>query len=109
MIEVIRMTRLTITIISLTAIVFILAEQSHAKISPETVLGIWRLDENKSEVARDSSKNGRDGKITGSLKDEKAKFNKGFDSEGELNNYASVPHDKFLSGVHNNLLVSGGC
>ena len=40
MIEVIRMTRLTITIISLTAIVFILAEHSHAKIAPETVLGI---------------------------------------------------------------------
>ena len=89
--------------------VSILAEQSSATIEPEAVLGICLLDENKGGVARDSSKNGRDGKITGSLKEAKAKFNKGFDSEEELNNYASVPHDKFLSGVHNNLLVSGGC
>ena len=44
------MTRLAITIISLTAIVFILAEQSHAKIDPETILSIWRLDENQGGV-----------------------------------------------------------
>ena len=50
------------------------------------------LDENKGGVARDSSKNGRDGKITGGLKVVKAKFNKGFEFEGKLNNYVSVPH-----------------
>ena len=56
------MTRLTIIFISLTAIVFILAAQSYAEIDPKTVLGIWLLDENKGGVARDSSKNSRDGK-----------------------------------------------
>ena len=91
------MTRLTIIFISLTAIVFILAAQSYAEIDPKTVLGIWLLDENKGGVARDSSKNSRDGKITGSLKVVKAKFNKGFEFEGKLNNYVSVPHDKSLN------------
>ena len=91
------MARFTISIISLMSFVLILVEQNSAKIDPETVLGIWLLDENKGGVARDSSKNSRDGKITGSLKVVKAKFNKGFDFEGELNNYASVLHDKFLN------------
>ena len=91
------MTRLTIIFISLTAIVFILAAQSYAEIDPKTVLGIWLLDENKGGIARDSSKNSRDGKITGSLKVVKAKFNKGFEFEGKLNNYVSVPHDKSLN------------
>ena len=91
------MARFTISIISLMSFVLILVEQNSAKIDPETVLGIWLLDENKGGVARDSSKNSRDGKITGSLKEVKTKFNKGFDFEGELNNYASVLHDKFLN------------
>ena len=91
------MARFTISIISLISFVLILVEQNSAKIDPETVLGIWLLDENKGGVARDSSKNDRDGKITGSLKEVKTKFNKGFDFEGEFNNYASVPHDKFLN------------
>ena len=91
------MIRLTIIFISLTAIVFILAAQSYAEIDPETVLGIWLLDENKGGVAKDWSKNSRDGKITGGLKVVKAKFNKGFEFEGKLNNYVSVPHDKSLN------------
>jgi len=91
------MARFTISIISLMSFVLILVEQNSAKIDPETVLGIWLLDENKGGVARDSSKNSRDGKITGSLKVVKAKFNKGFEFEGKLNNYVSVPHDKSLN------------
>ena len=77
--------------------VSILAEQSSAKIEPEAVLGIWLLDENKGGVATDSSKNGRDGKITGRIKVVKAKFNQGFEFEGKLNNYVSVPHNKSLN------------
>ena len=91
------MARFTISIISLISFVLILVEQNSAKIDPETVLGIWLLDENKGGVARDSSKNSRDGKITGSLKVVKAKFNKGFEFEGKLNNYVSVPHDQPLN------------
>ena len=91
------MTRFTISIISLISFVLILVEQNSAKIDPETVLGIWLLDENKGGVARDSSKNSRDGKVTGSLKVVKAKFNKGFEFEGKLDNYVSVPHDKSLN------------
>ncbi|MBD69816.1 hypothetical protein CMK21_06795, partial [Candidatus Poribacteria bacterium] len=66
------MARFTISIISLISFVLILVEQNSAKIDPETVLGIWLLDENKGGVARDSSKNSRDGKVTGSLKVVKA-------------------------------------
>ena len=86
--------------------VSILAKQSSATIEPEAILGIWILDESKSGVATYSSKNGRDGKITGSLKVVKAKFNQGFEFEGKLNNYVSVPHNKSKSrkGHHNSLV-----
>ena len=47
------MARFTISIISLISFVLILVEQNSAKIDPETVLGIWRLDENKGGVARE--------------------------------------------------------
>ncbi|MDP6597808.1 MAG: LamG domain-containing protein [Candidatus Poribacteria bacterium] len=91
------MTRFTISIISFMVFVSILVEQSSAKVEPGAVLGIWLLDENKGGVATDSSKNGRDGKMTGSLKVVKAKFDQGFEFEGKLNNYVSVPHDKSLN------------
>ena len=91
------MTRFTISIISFMVFVSILVEQGSAKVEPEAVLGIWLLDENKGGAATDSSKNGRDGKITGSLKVVKAKFNQGFEFEGKLNNDVSVPHDKPLN------------
>ncbi|HIA65328.1 TPA: LamG domain-containing protein [Candidatus Poribacteria bacterium] len=64
---------------------------------PEAVIGIWLLDEDKGGVAEDSSGNGHDGKIIGDRKVVKAKFNKGFEFKGKLNNYISVPHDKSLN------------
>jgi len=41
------------------------AEQSYAEIDPETVLGIWLLDEGKGDTAEDASGNGHDGTIGG--------------------------------------------
>jgi len=74
-----------------------LANSSYAKIDPGAVIGIWFLDEDKGGVARDSSGNGHDGEIIGELKVVNAKFNKGFEFDGVLGNYVSVPHDKSLN------------
>lgn len=38
---------------------------SYAKIDPETVVGIWLLNEGEGDVAKDSSENGFDGTIEG--------------------------------------------
>ena len=74
-----------------------LAGSSYAKIDPGAVIGIWLLDEDKGGVALDSSGNGHDGEIIGKLKVVNAKFNKGFEFDGVLGNYVSVPHDDSLN------------
>ena len=42
----------------------LLAGSSYAKIDPESIVGIWLLDEGKGTVAADSSGNGHDGVVT---------------------------------------------
>ncbi|MBC8230477.1 LamG domain-containing protein [bacterium] len=74
-----------------------LVGSSYAKIDPGAVIGIWFLDEDKGGVAKDSSGNGHDGEIIGELKVVNAKFNKGFEFDGVLGNYVSVPHDDSLN------------
>ena len=57
----------------------------------ESVKDVWFLDEDERGVARDSSGNGHDGEIIGDLEVVNAKFNKGFEFDGVLGNYVSVP------------------
>jgi len=59
------MTRLTMICISFIIIILMFAGQSYADIDPETVLGIWLLDEGKGEITEDSSGNGNDGTLGG--------------------------------------------
>jgi len=74
-----------------------LAGSSYAGIDPADIIGIWLLDEDDDGVAKDSSGNDRDGEIIGGLEVVDARFNKGFEFEGALNNYVSVPHDDSLN------------
>ncbi len=59
------MTRLTIICISFIIVSLMFAGQSYAEIDPETVLGIWLLDEGKGDIAADASGNGNDGTLGG--------------------------------------------
>ena len=59
------MTRLTIICISFIIVSLMFAGQSYAEIDPETVLGIWLLDEGKGDTTEDASGNGNDGTLGG--------------------------------------------
>ena len=60
------MTRLAKTCISLVVVSLMFAGQSYAQVDPETVLGIWLLDEGQGDIAEDASGNGNDGTLMGS-------------------------------------------
>ncbi len=74
-----------------------LAGSSYADMDPGDIIGIWLLDENEDGIAKDSSGNGHDGEIIGDLEVVNAKFNKGFEFDGVLSNYVSVPHAESLN------------
>jgi len=77
-----RATILTLVYISLILIgVFTL--QSFAKIDPKTIVGMWLFNENKGEVAKDSSGNGNDGEIKNDPKWGEGKFGKALEFDGE--------------------------
>ena len=59
------MTRLTIICISFIIVSLMFAGQSYAEIDPETVLGIWLLDEGKGDITEDASGNGNYGTLGG--------------------------------------------
>ena len=60
------MTRLTMICISFIIVSFMFAGQSYADVDPETVLGIWLLDEGNGDITEDASVNGYDGTLMGS-------------------------------------------
>ena len=51
-----------------------LVSSSYAKVEPETIVGIWLLDEDGDGAVRDSSDNGHDGEFVGKAKWDKGKF-----------------------------------
>ena len=63
----------------------ILARPSHAKIDPETVVGMWLFDEDKGNVAEDSSGNEHKGTLNGGPKRVEGKF-------GQALNFNGVSH-----------------
>jgi len=86
-----------VVVLSLIVVSLMFVGLSYAKIDPGAVIGIWFLDEDERGVAKDSSGNGHDGEIIGELEVVKAKFNQGFEFDGVLGNYVSVPHDETLN------------
>ncbi|MGB2864903.1 MAG: LamG domain-containing protein [Sedimentisphaerales bacterium] len=63
--EVTKMTRLTIICISFITISLMFAGQSYAEIDPDTVLGMWLLDEGRGDITADASINGNHGTLEG--------------------------------------------
>ena len=78
------MTRLTIICISFIIVSLMFAGQSYAQIDPETVLGIWLLDEGKGDITEDASGNGNDGTLMGAPNWVAGKFGKALDFSGSL-------------------------
>lgn len=68
----------------------ILPSLSHAKIDPNTIVGMWLLDETKGDVISDSSGNKHDGKITGQAKWIKGQFGNALEIGAA--NFAKVLH-----------------
>jgi len=60
----------------------ILVGLSHAEIDPETVMGIWLFDEDKGDMARDSSGNGHDGELIGGPEWVEGKFGSALEFNG---------------------------
>jgi len=59
------MARLTIIRISFIIVSLMFAGQSHAQVDPESILGMWLLDEGKGDTTEDASGNGNDGTLMG--------------------------------------------
>ncbi len=72
------------------------AAQSYA-IDPDSMLGIWLLDENDGNVVSDSSGNGRDGEIMGIPAWVKGKIGNGLEFPEQGDNQVVIAHDDALS------------
>jgi len=57
--------------------------QSTAKIDPKSIVGLWLLDEDTGDVAKDSTKNGNHGKLMNGPKWVKGKFGNALECDGE--------------------------
>ena len=42
----------------------VLVTSSDAALNPNTIVGVWKFDEGKGDIAKDSSENGNDGTLT---------------------------------------------
>jgi hypothetical protein len=76
------MTRLTIICISFIIVSFMFAGQGYAAIDPETVLGIWLLDEGQGNTTEDASGNGNDGTLVSAPNWVAGKFGSALDFAG---------------------------
>lgn len=73
----------------------ILVSPGYAKIGPETIVGIWLLDEGIGDLAKDSSGNGYHGKVPEKAQWVEGKFGKALEFDGS--GYVVVPHHDNLS------------
>ena len=72
----------SIACMSLVAFACIFATSGHAEIDPDTIVGLWLLDEDKGREAKDSSGNELHGTFTGSPKWREGKFGRGLELPG---------------------------
>jgi hypothetical protein len=77
-------------------IIIVFAFSSYG-IDSSSILGIWLLDENKGNVAGDSSGNNRNGEIKGNVKWVKGKFDTALELPGQGDSHVVIPHDDSLS------------
>lgn len=91
-----RKTRVTLIGISIAIISLMLTSQSYARINPETCVGAWLFDENKGDIAKDSSGNKNDGTIKGDPELVEGKFGRGLRFDG-MDDYVAVPSSGSLN------------
>ena len=87
--------RLALTCVCLVVASLIFTVPGFAGINSEDVVGIWLLDDDSGKVARDSSKNGNDGEISGAVWTD-GKFGKalefnGVDDHVDMLNVNNIP------------------
>lgn len=77
-------TMMTIILVSIGLIILALMFSSlgYTRINPESIVGMWLLDEGKGDVAKDYSNDGLDGTIEGRLKWVEGKFGKALEFNG---------------------------
>jgi hypothetical protein len=68
----------------------VVAGPSHAKIAPESVLGVWLFNEVNGKIVKDSSANGKDGTIGGNPKLVAGKLGKALEFDG-ASDFVDVP------------------
>jgi len=73
---------------------------STAKIDPETIVGIWLLNEGTGKTVKDSSKNEFDGDIAGDVKwTTEGKFGNALSFPGNTSSKVEIPHDDSMNLV----------
>jgi len=91
-----KFAKLCIVCISLIVVGLILTSVSDAKIDPKTCVGAWLFDEAKGDIAKDSSGNGNDGKLTNNPKWDQGKFGNALNFVN-ANDYVEVPDSPKLN------------
>ena len=71
-----------------------LTASSDAALAPDTIVGIWKFDEGKGVIARDSSENGNDGALMNKPKWVDGKFGKALEFDGT--SFVDMGNDKSL-------------
>ena len=77
-----RKVRLALVCASIIGICLMFAGIGHAKIDIKTVAGLWLLDEDDGDIAKDSTENGNDGSIVGNAKWIDGKFGTALELDG---------------------------
>jgi len=86
----------TLFILALATGIFV--SSAYAEIKSDTIVGIWLLDEGKSDTVEDSSGNGHDGKFVGNdIKWTDGKFEKALEFPGVGGNRVEIPHEDSLT------------
>lgn len=80
-------------------VVGVLAGSSHAEIDPDSIVGVWLLDEDEGNTAKDSSGNGHNGEIKGNVKWAEGKFGKALEFPGVAGSYVDIPDEERLNLV----------
>lgn len=90
--------------ISLIVVSLIFVDVSNAKVDPASAIGAWLFDEGSGNKVKDSSKNGNDGKLTGT-KWVDGKFGKALDFNGS-SDYVEIPDSDSLDVTNSIAIVA---
>ena len=81
-----------------------LVSLSYAKLDPETYIGVWKFDEGKGDIAKDSTENEHDGQFVNDLQWVEGKFGDALEFDGsgyiDLGNDESLQFDGSVTIVY---------